>query len=422
MGKRVGLVLAGGGAKGAYQIGVWRALQERGIKFDFISGTSIGALNGALIVNQNYQRAIDFWYGLSTYAVGCPGWSLLAVLVMRLIGILVNIEDMDRGVPGWWAQFPTSSLTLLLMVFAAMWFGYWEWSPLLLGALMLIFFLRLLPFLAHKLNMGGLSLQRLRDFVRKAIDIEMVLKSPTPLFVTVASQHSRSRFYPYVSPPWRSSTPDYVKVNDLTEKQVEPTLVTSMALPFGLFPHVKLGEGEYFDGELADNTPLYPLIREGCEEIYVVHLAPKGREKEYRLTEKSNLFMRLCDINIVRRDAGFRDLLPPDWTSGAVDLRAKVVHIVPSRSLGWPIISTLYFSRRKTERLIWQGYEDAVRTLNTPADAPPANSSYRKEAKSHSAGSGARIPARSCKLARARISTNTGARGGRGRGLHYDNV
>ena len=41
-----GLVLGGGGAKGAYQVGVMKALQEYGIKISAISGSSIGAING----------------------------------------------------------------------------------------------------------------------------------------------------------------------------------------------------------------------------------------------------------------------------------------------------------------------------------------------------------------------------------------
>lgn len=47
--KEYGLVLEGGGAKGAYQIGAWKALKEAGVKIKGIAGTSVGALNGALI-------------------------------------------------------------------------------------------------------------------------------------------------------------------------------------------------------------------------------------------------------------------------------------------------------------------------------------------------------------------------------------
>lgn len=53
------LVMSGGGGKGAYQFGVWKALRKLNIKFDIVTGTSIGALNGALIVQNDY---LSLWY------------------------------------------------------------------------------------------------------------------------------------------------------------------------------------------------------------------------------------------------------------------------------------------------------------------------------------------------------------------------
>ena len=55
------LALEGGGAKGAYQIGAWRALREAGVRFSAVSGTSVGALNGALIVMGDPEKAEDIW-------------------------------------------------------------------------------------------------------------------------------------------------------------------------------------------------------------------------------------------------------------------------------------------------------------------------------------------------------------------------
>lgn len=55
------LVLSGGGSKGAYQVGVWKALKKLNIKFDIITGTSVGALNGALMVQNDYRKAINIW-------------------------------------------------------------------------------------------------------------------------------------------------------------------------------------------------------------------------------------------------------------------------------------------------------------------------------------------------------------------------
>lgn len=59
--KPYGLILAGGGAKGAYQIGAWKAMREMGIEFEAVAGTSIGAINGALICQGDYDTAVSLW-------------------------------------------------------------------------------------------------------------------------------------------------------------------------------------------------------------------------------------------------------------------------------------------------------------------------------------------------------------------------
>jgi len=55
------LVLGGGGTKGAYQIGAWRAFRELGLRFHAIVGASVGALNGALMAQGAYDAAIELW-------------------------------------------------------------------------------------------------------------------------------------------------------------------------------------------------------------------------------------------------------------------------------------------------------------------------------------------------------------------------
>ena len=47
------IVLSGGGSKGSYQIGAWKALRKLKINYDIVTGTSVGALNGALMVQKN---------------------------------------------------------------------------------------------------------------------------------------------------------------------------------------------------------------------------------------------------------------------------------------------------------------------------------------------------------------------------------
>lgn len=58
------IVLSGGGSKGAYQIGVWKALKKMHIDYDIVTGTSVGALNAALMIQKNYYRAVWLWHNL----------------------------------------------------------------------------------------------------------------------------------------------------------------------------------------------------------------------------------------------------------------------------------------------------------------------------------------------------------------------
>ena len=56
------IVLSGGGSKGAYQIGVWKALRKLHINYDIVTGTSVGALNSILFVQKDYLKALKLWF------------------------------------------------------------------------------------------------------------------------------------------------------------------------------------------------------------------------------------------------------------------------------------------------------------------------------------------------------------------------
>lgn len=59
--KTYAVALEGGGAKGAYEVGVWKALDEAGVRFDAVAGTSVGALNGAMMVMGELEQAVHLW-------------------------------------------------------------------------------------------------------------------------------------------------------------------------------------------------------------------------------------------------------------------------------------------------------------------------------------------------------------------------
>ena len=102
---QVVLVLQGGGALGAYQWGVYQALHERGIEPDWVIGTSIGAINGALIAGNapadRVKRLSEFWQLVEQRAA--PGhlfdWLGLGALA-------ANLSTVARGIPGFFEPNP----------------------------------------------------------------------------------------------------------------------------------------------------------------------------------------------------------------------------------------------------------------------------------------------------------------------------
>ena len=67
--KKLGLVLEGGGVKGAYQVGAMKALDEIGVSFDGIAGTSIGAINGALYLDGGIDKMLKVWKEIKTNTI-----------------------------------------------------------------------------------------------------------------------------------------------------------------------------------------------------------------------------------------------------------------------------------------------------------------------------------------------------------------
>ena len=59
--KTYAIALEGGGARGAYQVGAWRALEEAGVRYNAVAGTSVGALNGAMMAMRDLANAEKLW-------------------------------------------------------------------------------------------------------------------------------------------------------------------------------------------------------------------------------------------------------------------------------------------------------------------------------------------------------------------------
>ncbi|MFR5602470.1 MAG: patatin-like phospholipase family protein [Lachnospiraceae bacterium] len=92
--REYGLVLEGGGAKGAYQIGAWKALREAGLRIRGVSGTSVGSLNGALIVMDDLDKAEYIWENIAYSSVmdisddvieSVKNWDLKSLNISQII-------------------------------------------------------------------------------------------------------------------------------------------------------------------------------------------------------------------------------------------------------------------------------------------------------------------------------------------------
>ncbi|WP_026895286.1 patatin-like phospholipase family protein [Clostridiisalibacter paucivorans] len=102
-----GLYLQGGGAKGAFQAGVIYGLYERGIKFDVLSGTSIGAINGYFIYTGNIEEMKKLWTSYNF-----DGSDYKDMLVedrvienKSVIDVLDTLEGKDRNIKSFYVNY-----------------------------------------------------------------------------------------------------------------------------------------------------------------------------------------------------------------------------------------------------------------------------------------------------------------------------
>jgi NTE family protein len=115
--ERVALVFQGGGALGAYQAGVYHALDDANIGVDWLCGTSIGAINGAIIAGNRPEKRVerlrDFWETVTKPAVRIPNMPWFADLPWNSSGNarywtsrISAFSTMLHGAPGFFSPRP----------------------------------------------------------------------------------------------------------------------------------------------------------------------------------------------------------------------------------------------------------------------------------------------------------------------------
>ncbi|HTT12151.1 MAG TPA: patatin-like phospholipase family protein [Burkholderiaceae bacterium] len=229
------LVLQGGGALGAYHAGVFEALHEAGIEPDWVIGTSIGAINAALIAGNPPARRLarlrEFWRLVEWrdafgFAAAVPSW---------LAGPFANFDTLVRGVSGFFDFNPYAL------------FGVG--APLGLDHAA---FYRTMPLRA--------TLARLVDFD---------LLEHGPMRVTVGAVNARTGAMRYFDS--RSET--------LTAEH----MLASGALP-PAFAAVRIDGEPYWDGGIYSNTPIEAVLDDNprrSSTVFNVHLwNPNGSEPQ----------------------------------------------------------------------------------------------------------------------------------------------
>jgi predicted acylesterase/phospholipase RssA len=261
-GRTLGLVLSGGGARGAFQVGVYERLL-RDPRFAegpvVLSGTSAGAINAALIAaGRTPREMMQFWNGIADDPPVVTSPLFFSSLVRTALRLAVG--ELPRWlVPSrsWWPFLQRAR-------------HHWPpqlGSPLAVGVEYLL--TARFELVSHILE--GIrepfvaSTARLRERLVQEFDGEIIPTSRHRLAINTVDAHSGrvvryvTRRTPFTRPP------DYTIVDNITVDMV----LASASIPL-LFPTVEIDGRWLWDGGLLVNTPLAPVVALGADEIITV--------------------------------------------------------------------------------------------------------------------------------------------------------
>ncbi|WP_288681398.1 patatin-like phospholipase family protein [uncultured Brachyspira sp.] len=211
---KLGIVLDGGGGKGAYQIGVWKYLKESKLynSISAISGTSVGGLNSCLFALDEYNLAETIW---------------TQKIQDKILSIDIDIKEICGKI--------------------ALQFGIQNFVP---GASIISFFTMLS-------TSGCFSRKGLIEIIDEYIDLNKLSKMEFPIYATC------------VELPLFETR--YFKLNGYYTETIKKILLATSAIPI-IFPKEEIEGKYYYDGGIKDNSPITPLYEEGCTDIIVIHL------------------------------------------------------------------------------------------------------------------------------------------------------
>ncbi|WDZ96154.1 patatin-like phospholipase family protein [Herbaspirillum sp. WKF16] len=347
---RVALVLQGGGALGAYQAGVYQALHENGLTPDWVVGTSIGAINAALIAGNpretRIERLREFWE-----TVAHPDMFDLRQVPDNLRPLATRMTTLDtfvRGVPGFFRPRP--------------------FNPFAMG----------LPVPPEEASFY--STAELQQTLGRLVDFDY-LNGKSGIRMTVSAV--------------KVTCGTLVKFDSATRPIGPEHVMASGALPPGFAP-VRVDGELYWDGGLYSNTPLEAVLGDEprantmCLMVDLWHAdGPEPRTlEEVQTREKDVTFASRSQRHIdaylkqyqLRRAAhALYQRLPPRMLTAAdrkmmAELGADTtIHIVRLAYAGrdWNMASKDANFARGSVRWRWeQGYQDGLRGIEISRGCP----------------------------------------------------
>lgn len=241
MNKGYGLVLNGGGAKGAYQIGAWAALRQLELydEITAVSGTSVGALNALLISQDDFDKAINVWKTIKQEDI-TPFGSKNSGTENILYISRKAMEKIDTlGVdPNGFANAVAKILPLGKDIVKSRMTDIYK----------VVFDTK-----------GFCSQEGLENILRENINLESLRAGRT--VYACASKISENELF----------TPYYFMLNkEEKEKIIEIALASSAIYP--VYGTKKINGELYLDGGFSDNVPIQPLYDIGYRKFIIIYL------------------------------------------------------------------------------------------------------------------------------------------------------
>ena len=355
----LGLVLSGGGAKGAYQAGVLRALTEEGVFATHVAGASIGALNGAVVAaapsqQEAVQRLRQLWLKLAepqadgarlgqmpAYVTLLASWGLTpgGRSIVELLGTLGALATKSGAILQALSALQSRMATLAKPVMQAV-----QRLPApLLQALSSNF--RPVQTLLGNLHgqAAGLLEARLSGLLSNQAVSALLseylpaggLPARVPLYVSLYPSEGAlqdvMRLIGAELGLGQTADSHFVHVQSLPADEQKQALMASAALPL-LFTPQEVNGRLYSDGgqggwsRLQGNTPIQPLLDAGCRAVVVTHLEDGSMWNRHDFQQAEIIEIRPSGIGrkgTVGDVLGFDNQLIAQWMEqGYEDTRA----------------------------------------------------------------------------------------------------